>query len=532
VVPDPGIPRYAVVSHRIRARRAASASPPPIERDPAVVASFLSDAAHVPGGFAAGVATPRNVAEMAALVATVDRVLPVGAQSSLTCGATPRGEVVVSTRALTAIGQPASDTVRAGAGVPLATLQRTLTASGLYYPPVPTFDGAFVGGTIATNAAGAATFKYGSTRDWVSAIAVVIASGELLEIERGSCTASPEGWFEIESAAGHVERVPVPGYRMPAVAKLSAGYFARPAMDLIDLFIGSEGTLGIIVEAELRLVPRPRRLLALVHCEGDGQAIALTGILRNAAAGRSDESSLDVSAIEYVDARALRAVPDEAFARAQVPRPGPGSVLLLVQVVVPRDDDGVLVRFNAALAACGVAGDPIVAAPADERAAERLFGLREAVPASVNALVAAAKARSHPTIEKTAADPVVPFSRLAESIALYRSAFETRGLDYAIWGHVSDGNLHPNVIPRTLDDMHRGREAILEIARGVVAMGGAPLAEHGVGRSPLKQRLLRELYSDEGIRQMLAVKEALDPTGKLAPGVVLPSLGTGPSYLS
>jgi D-lactate dehydrogenase (cytochrome) len=520
------------VSHRIRARRAAPAQSPPIERDPEVVASFLSDAAHVPGGFAAGVATPRSEAEVAAIIVASDRVLPVGAQSSLTGGATPRGEVVLSTRALNVIGSPHGQTVRVGAGVPLATLQRALAASGVYYPPVPTFDGACVGGTIATNAAGAATFKYGSTRDWVSAMRVVLASGEVLDIERGTVSASPDGWFEVESTDGRVTRVPVPSYRMPDVAKLSAGYFARPGMDLADLFIGSEGTLGIIVEAELRLVPRPRRLLALVHCEGDGQAIALTGILRKAAACRSDESSLDVSAIEYVDARALRAVPDEAFTRAQVPRPAPGSVLLLVQVEVPREDDGVLERLTAALAAAGVAGDPIVAAPADERAAERLFGLREAVPASVNALVAAAKARSHPTIEKTAADPIVPFSRLAESIALYRSAFETRGLAYAIWGHVSDGNLHPNVIPQTLDDVHRGREAILEIARAVIAMGGAPLAEHGVGRSPLKQRLLRELYGDEGIRQMQAVKEALDPTGKLAPGVVLPSPGTVPSYIS
>ena len=133
------------------------------------------------------------------------------------------------------------------------------------------------------------------------------------------------------------------------------------------------------------------------------------------------------------------------------------------------------------------------------------------MPASVNQLVAAAKARAHRDIEKTAADPVVPFERLADSIALYRQAFESRGLEYAIWGHVSDGNLHPNLVPRSLEDMHRGREAILEIARGVIALGGAPLAEHGVGRSPLKQRLLRELYGEAGIAEMRAVKRALDP---------------------
>jgi D-lactate dehydrogenase (cytochrome) len=167
-----------------------------------------------------------------------------------------------------------------------------------------------------------------------------------------------------------------------------------------------------------------------------------------------------------------------------------------------------------------VSDEATIASPDDDRGQQKLLELREAVPASVNAVVAAAKARAHPDIEKTAGDMVVPFSRLAESIALYRQAFESRGLEYAIWGHVSDGNLHPNLIPRTLEDMTRGREAILEIARGVIGMDGAPLAEHGVGRSALKQRLLKELYGEDGIEQMRAVKRALDPDWKLAPGVL------------
>jgi D-lactate dehydrogenase (cytochrome) len=117
---------------------------------------------------------------------------------------------------------------------------------------------------------------------------------------------------------------------------------------------------------------------------------------------------------------------------------------------------------------------------------------------------------------------IVPFERLAESIALYRRLFEERGLEYAIWGHVSDGNLHPNVVPRALDDVKRGHEAILAMASEVIAMGGAPLAEHGVGRSALKQTLLRQLYGQGGIEQMRAVKRALDPAWKLASGVLFP----------
>ena len=145
--------------HRTTVLPAPSARLPPVDTRSDVIESFLSDAAHVPGGHASGVAFPRTAGEVAALVASARRVLPIGAQSSLTGGATPRGELIVSTRALAGITLLPGGTVRAGAGVPLGELQRRLAAHGLYYPPVPTFDGAFVGGTIATNAAGAATFK-------------------------------------------------------------------------------------------------------------------------------------------------------------------------------------------------------------------------------------------------------------------------------------------------------------------------------------------------------------------------------------
>jgi D-lactate dehydrogenase (cytochrome) len=508
------------LGHRIKARKARVVPAPHVDTDEAILASFLSDAAHVPGGFAAGVAFPRSEAEVAALVAGAERVLPIGAQSSLTGGATPRGEVVLSTRALSSVSSPAGDSVRVGAGVPLKELQRTLAAVGLYYPPVPTFDGAFVGGTIATNAAGAATFKHGSTRRWVNAATLVLANGDVLDVVRGETFASGDGRFEIESTTGEIVHVSVPTYVMPDVPKLSAGYYAAPGMDLIDLFVGAEGTLGVVIEATLKVIARPRRVVALIRSADDSQAIALTDALRREAhASWVGRGPLDVAAIEYMDTRALRAVPEEAFSRAGAVRPTGQSVMLLVQIEVGHDEDSALDRLQAILTSVGIENDPHLALANDDRGAERLFNLREAVPSSVNAIVAATK-HSHPDVEKTAGDMVVPFDRLADSIALYRSTLERKGLDYAIWGHVSDGNLHPNVVPRSFDDVRRGREAILEIARDVVAMGGAPLAEHGVGRSEMKQQLLRELYGPAGIDQMRAVKRALDPGWKLAPGVL------------
>jgi D-lactate dehydrogenase (cytochrome) len=138
----------------------------------------------------------------------------------------------------------------------------------------------------------------------------------------------------------------------------------------------------------------------------------------------------------------------------------------------------------------------------------------------VNRRIGEAKRRIDPRVEKAAADMIVPYDRFADMMAMYREGYRRRGLDFAIWGHVSDGNVHPNAIPRSYEDVVAAKDAILEFGREVVRLGGSPLAEHGVGRSAVKQALLRQLYGDAAIDEMRAIKRALDPEWKLAPGVL------------
>lgn len=505
--------------HRAVARAASAATLPPIHSDPDLLQSFLSDAAHVPGGTAEGVVFPRDVDEVAAAVRSARHLLPIGAQSSLTGGATPRGDVVLSTRGLSAIGEPSGGTVRVGAGVPLSELQRFLAARNLYYPPVPTFDGACVGGTVATNAAGAATFKYGVTRDWVTGLTVVLADGSVLDVSRDTVRASDAGVIEIETGGRSLIRITIPTYQVPRLPKVSAGYFTQPRLDLIDLFIGSEGTLGVIADATLRVKARPLRCVALIASGSETQALAVTSVLRTEAAAAD---ALDVAAIEYMDSRSVALLDESVFAHAGISRPTGDTTILLVQIETEGDVDAALARLGDILHANGVDDDPIVAMPEDDRTASRLFELREAVPAAVNARVGAAKARAGEAVQKVAGDFIVPFDALPGALRLYREAFERRDLEYAIWGHISDGNLHPNVIPRSLQDIENGRDAVREMARHVMALGGAPLAEHGVGRNPMKQQFLRDMYGERGIDQMRAVKRAFDPEGKFAAGVLFP----------
>jgi D-lactate dehydrogenase (cytochrome) len=178
------------------------------------------------------------------------------------------------------------------------------------------------------------------------------------------------------------------------------------------------------------------------------------------------------------------------------------------------------VRFCRLLDEAGVLDEVEIAVPGDRARAAQLIALREAVPAAVNDRVGRAKRLVHPLIEKTAADMIVPFDRLEELMDLYDEEFRRRGLDAAVWGHVSDGNLHPNVIPRTLADVEAGKEAIITFGREVIRLGGSPLAEHGVGRNAIKQQLLAALYGARGVDEMRAVKRAIDPRWTLAPGVL------------
>ncbi len=516
---------------------------PPLSRDPDVVSSFLHYAAHFPGGHAAAVAIPCTEGEIAAVLRDATSVLAIGAQSSLTGGATPLGEVVLGTARFNDIASIGADRVRVGSGVTLVDLDATLERESRYYPPAPTFFGAFVGGTIATNAAGAATFKYGATRAWVDGLTVVLATGDVLDLERGAVTADRDG-FEIELASGTV-RVPIPAYRMPDVPKLSAGYYARPGMDLIDLFIGSEGTLGIITEATLRVVPhRPAQCIAFVPFRTRSAAIDFVRRMRETARRTwktGDPRGIDVSAIEHLDARSLALLREDGADRLNgVAFPRETAVALLIVLEVPPGTtseaafdeigraaqpdapDTPLVRFCRALDAAGVLEHVQLAVPGDRRRAAQLFAFREAVPEAVNRRVGQAQQAIDRRIEKTAADMIVPFDRLEELLTIYDQGFRARGLDAAVWGHISDGNVHPNVLPRTAADVDAGKEAILEFGRAAIRLGGSPLAEHGVGRNPIKQRLLRELYGDAGIEQMQRVKRALDPEWKLAPGVLFP----------
>jgi D-lactate dehydrogenase (cytochrome) len=315
-------------------------------------------------------------------------------------------------------------------------------------------------------------------------------------------------------------------------------------MDLVDLFVGSEGTLGVITAVELGLVPEPVRLWAFLTLPNEARALALAGALRRAAhetwRGR-DPGGIDVAAIESLDGRCLELLRSDGEDVARhVDLAPPAESALLVELDLPpgataeaarqqlagADEPdgprGPLRRFVQLLEEHHATERLELALPGDLRRARDFFALREAVPEGVNRRIAELQRTGDARVHKTAGDMIVPWDALPAMVAAYRAAFRARGLDHALWGHVSDGNLHANVLPRSYADVEAGQAALLELGAQALRLGGCPLSEHGVGRSPLKQALLRQVYGDAGLAAMRRVKAALDPQGKLSPGVLFP----------
>ena len=526
---------------RLTLQRPAQRALPATVRDPDRLEAVARDAAAMEGSGASGLVEPRSEEELCAwLRANPDTaVLPQGALTSLTGGATPCGEVVISLARLRHLRvDPQTSRAVAGAGLVLAELHATLAEHGLYYPPAPTHDGARIGGNVATHAAGAATFAYGTTRDWVQRIRVALRHGEVLEITRGEHRMHPGDILEL--LGERCLSVPIPTALSPQLRKTSAAYMVRDPMDPIDLFIGSEGTLGIITEVELSLRPLPTELLALVFLPDDASAVALTRTLRERSrlTGQGERpGGLAVRSIEYFDARCLALIQAEGKLeelRVTVPEGASAALLLVQELPAGTRDEAVMGQLDSAFA--GAPEGPIadlvdallahdaletteLALPEQSSRQAQLAAVREAIPLAVSEWLLRHQ-RQDPAVHKLGGDMIVPFEHFATMLDAYRSVFAEHGLEACIYGHISDGNVHPNALPTSATDMAAGEAALLELVAQAIALGGCPLSEHGVGRSPLKQRMLVMTRGPEAMDQLRATKAALDPGWSLAPGVL------------
>jgi len=492
-----------------------------------VPADYLRDESRATGE-AESIAFPLSVSEISdALREAASRNLAVtlqGARTGISAGAVPHGGAIVSLakmdRILDLRPGPSGAVLRVQPGLPLVTLRRYLAGAvgtppegGPYiFPPDPTETSASLGGMAACNASGACSYAYGPTRNHIEGLIIVLADGDTLTLRRGHTLASGRR-FSLRTDSGRVIDGDLPDYTLPSV-KNAAGYWIRPDMDMLDLFIGSEGTLGVIAELDLRLTPKPRKTLGvLCHLRGEPQALDLVEALRLHAPETAPHT---LAAIEYFDEGALRLIRESApRAGLLLPpsRPHWLCALYVEWALAPEGEtpEEWLARL---LATCGSHADDTWVA-ADAPAIEKLKAFRHAAPEQVNAIIADRK-RQHPDLTKLGTDLSVPDERLRDVMRLYRHDLREARLEHVIFGHIGNNHVHVNILPRDMDEHAAGKRLYRAWARQVVDWGGSVSAEHGIGR--LKKELLALMYGEAGLTAMRRLKALFDPENRLNPG--------------
>ena len=427
------------------------------------------------------VARPKSIAEIIEVVqqAASDRmpITSAGAQTSTTAASITDNGILLSLRSLDRISavDERERTISVGAGALVGEIKRIAAASELLFAPDPTSEEeSTIGGAIACNASGARTFKYGATRKHVQRLKVVLANGELAEFRRTN------------------------------LEKNTVGYaFAH---DPIDWFIGSEGTLGIIVEAELALLPLPAHVIGLaVFFKTEVEALKFVVETR-------ESRTVTPRCVEYFD--------DQAIEIARVSTaggilPGGAAAMVYVEQEISDDLDSTLGRWLDLIEPFDSGFEPLVFdGEARLREARRI---RHSVPSTMNERGGGYRKAGG---RKVSTDWAVPYHKLAEAVQGARAFAKERGIDQpVIYGHAGNGHPHENFIARSAQELGTIEEAVEQTLRRVLALGGTVAAEHGIGK--IKRKWLPLQMNPLQIAMMTAAKKELDPLGILAPGNIL-----------
>jgi FAD/FMN-containing dehydrogenase len=440
-----------------------------------VPAQYLTDASGYKGS-ADCVCTPATDAEVMAILTSGIPITIAGAGSGLTGARVPHGGAVLSLEKFRKL-EIGTGSARVGPAVTLLEIRDAAAPSRQFFAPDPTEITASIGGAIATNASGSRSFRYGSTRRHILALRVAFMDGTIREFRRG------------DKIDFDVPRIPT-----PAVKKNTAGYMLSPGMDWIDLFCGSEGTLGAVLEAEILLLPIPAELFAgVIFFPSDEHALAAVDAWRPCA---------ELRMLEYVDRNSLDLISGRY---PEIPKEAQAALLIEAEGDEIDEWEGRLTSAGALVDASWFA--------TNSKDRERFRGFRHSLPELVIETVV------RRGFLKMGTDFAVPLDRNREMLAYYRQRLEAKLPGrYVIYGHIGDAHVHVNMLPGSAAEAEAAAELLDDFAHHAHELGGTVSAEHGLGKR--KAKLLPLQYAPEHIQSMKDVKLRLDPHWLLGRGTL------------
>ena len=476
------------------------------------IQDYLKDASNTKG-FCDAVVFPENTDE---IISTIKRsnvektkVTVCGNKTGLAGGSVPSGGIVLSTEKLNEILEINEKEKYAVVepGVLLSNFLGELKPKRLYYPPDPTELNCFLGGTVATNASGAKTFKYGPTRDFVLGIEIVLPTGELLILERGKNFAK-KSELSIVTTSGKKIGLTIPSVKL-LPTKNTAGYYCKESMDAVDLFIGSEGTLGVFTKLKLKLLNAPENILSAViffNSEEDGLNFIETSRDQSYTTRKKGLSiSIDALALEYFDKFALDFLRNDF---PNIPADSKSAVWFEQELDETSSNQITDLWIESIEKHNGDLGHSWIAMNEKDKA--QFIEFRHRISAKVNEFI------SSRNLRKLGTDFAVPDNELKNFYFQLKNDVNKAGLDYVIYGHFGNSHIHLNMLPKNAKEFETAKELYYKMCFSAIKSGGTFAAEHGVGKN--KKTLLYEMYGDKIIDEMFKIKQKLDPNLILCSG--------------
>jgi D-lactate dehydrogenase (cytochrome) len=476
------------------------------------IQDYLKDASNTKG-YCDAVVYPENTTDVISIIKKANtekfNITVCGNKTGLSGGSVPSGGIVLSTEKLKKILEVNEKEKYAVVepGVLLSDFLKVLKTKKLYYPPDPTELNCFLGGTVATNASGSKTFKYGSTRNFVSGIEIVLPTGDLLSINRGEIFARKNQLSFTTANGKHIE------LQIPLVKSLptknTAGYFCRENMDAIDLFIGSEGTLGVFTRLKLSLLDTPENVLSSViffNTEEDGLDFIESS--RNESYNNRKNNlpvSIDALALEFFDKFALDFLRDDF---PNIPMDAESAVWFEQEINEETGNQITNLWINLIEKHNGDLGNSWIAM--NEKDKSQFVEFRHRISAKVNEFIS-----SH-NFRKLGTDFAVPDKELKNFYFQLKNDVSKAGLDYVIYGHFGNSHIHLNMLPKNTNEFEQAKNLYNTLCVSAINAGGTFAAEHGVGKN--KKAFLYEMYGKEIMDVMFQIKKTLDPNLILCAG--------------
>ena len=476
-----------------------------VKKDKEEIGNYFRDASNFFGS-ADAVYFPVNAEEIAEVIKDANRnkfhVTVSGARTGLTGGAAPEGGVILSLEKMNKIIQIDRDEKFAivQPGVFLRDLQNEVERSGLFYPPDPTERDSFLGGNAATNASGAKTFKYGPTRNFVEEIKVVLPDGETATLKRGNYTAQ-NTVLTFPTDSGKEVQIKIPEVYIPRSTKNAAGYYLRKGMDAIDLFIGAEGTLGVITEIKLKLINPPEKILsAVIFFNNTENTLDFIEHARNESyktRKSKGKNGLDARGLEFFDNGALKFLYESYPA---IPTDAKAAVWFEAELNSENEDLITDKWFDTIETFHGDVERSWFAI--DKKDREKFKDFRHAVSANVADYI------SSKGLRKVGTDTAVEDKFFKEYYYYSVKLAQSSGINFIVYGHAGNSHLHLNFLPKDKAELEQARLLYKDLCAKAVEFNGTVSAEHGIGK--IKREYFLMMYDEETVRKMAKIKKTLD----------------------